>query len=421
MKSGAEDGQAEEEVDESKTSATTDSIFGAESGEAETGYTVSDLGKKAADSLQMRRGSKRLPWGEEAVVRFRVSSECLLLKSKYFFKMLHGPWKENTGSCQARIIYAHDWNQEALAIVMCALHGWTAAIPGDIDTELFAQIAVIVDYYQCHAAMAQYSGAWLSKTKKKLPKRYGRKMVLVMMILQVFGEAEGFWEVTARVQRQVTGPLMKLGLPFAPGVQERVEAARQRNVGALVAYMYDSLACLAQSHSGCEARSCWTRVKQLVEHLVATAMYPKPEPPYARLSMAYILDTVMYVEEPAWHTRCFMARMLRVSPRRAPLGPAWDDGYVRRVRDAYLERKRLEDELLATLKWARGPRRRHVHCTRAWHTAPGIEGLDLDIEGLALATKGEGLKEWCEALAMRGGCMGCLRHVDCLKGCTFIV
>ncbi|PHH60999.1 hypothetical protein CDD81_965 [Ophiocordyceps australis] len=404
-----------------------DSIFG--SAGANAGYQVDDdSGDTATGSQSERRSSTCLPWGDEQVVRFRLSSECLLSRSKYFFNMFNGPWQENGSDTTLRIIYAHEWKEEALAIVMCALHGWTAPIPRDIDTELFAQIAVIVDYYQCHAAMTQFAARWLSKLKRKLPKHYGRKMVLVLLILQVFGASDAFWDLSIRVQRQVDGPLMLLGLPFAPRLQgsvppqpatsnpwprrrlmpshpqDRLETARQRNVGALITYIYDSLACLSRNHSGCEeATCCASRVRQLVQQLVATQIFPKPDPPYHGFSMAYILDKVLRLDEPAWYTRCFMGRMLRAQTPLRPL-PAGDDKSMRRARESYIERLRLEEELLETIRWSRVERGRHVHCRRAWHTAPGVEGLDMAIEGMALAPGGDdGFEEWCEVFAARGG------------------
>ncbi|RGP66329.1 hypothetical protein FSPOR_6707 [Fusarium sporotrichioides] len=123
---------------------------------------------------------------KDVEVEFRVSSYHMIQSSTYFEKMLKGPWKETHAdnrdiesrfralSCEEtaediattpihlRRVSATGWNANALATVLNIIHGNTSGkhVPRDVNYVFLAQVAVIVDYYQCEGCVLVATGLW---------------------------------------------------------------------------------------------------------------------------------------------------------------------------------------------------------------------------------------------------------------------
>lgn len=154
-------------------------------------------------------------------VHLRLSSKHLTLVSPYFKSMLCGPWKEGDRSgTQTRVLTAESWDQDALLTVMCIIHGRNKKVPREVDIEMMAKIAVIVDYYQCHEVLEVFSDIWLKELKRTvlLPEAYNRDAVLWLHIANVFSDDLTVRSMTRIMQRDLTEPLSTLGLPVPASV-----------------------------------------------------------------------------------------------------------------------------------------------------------------------------------------------------------
>lgn len=150
-------------------------------------------------------------------LQYRVSSKHLISASSYFRAMLQGPWTEGiTSDASQHNVDARDWNTQAFEILLDILHGNGQKIPKYVDLELFAHMAVLVDYYNCHNAVKFISDAWFEKLAKSyaVPEEYCRDSVLWLLIAHVFEKWTIIDVLKRRAVREAKGPFQSLNLPI---------------------------------------------------------------------------------------------------------------------------------------------------------------------------------------------------------------
>ncbi|KAI1023098.1 hypothetical protein LB503_000182 [Fusarium chuoi] len=184
--------------------------------------------------------------GEEVVeVHFKVSSQHMELASPVFRRMLNGPWSESTfpespstptpaaGSVSpkppsdipkdssatstiedsspsratstssssplpTRQVNAHGWRPEALLLVLNIIHGMNDEFPLVTGVEFLAEVAAIVDYYQCQRAVKLAGEVWY-QTVYRLPRTYGKRCILWLFIAWAFGWKDDFSKLASFV------------------------------------------------------------------------------------------------------------------------------------------------------------------------------------------------------------------------------
>lgn len=86
------------------------------------------------------------------------------------------------------------WNAHALVVVLNVIHGHNSDVPREISLEFFANIAVIVDYYDCEKAVQLAAELWY-QSSYKAPTRYGKKTIMWFYIAWVFSWPKLFSEM----------------------------------------------------------------------------------------------------------------------------------------------------------------------------------------------------------------------------------
>lgn len=157
--------------------------------------------------------------GETYEVRFRVSSKHLVLASPYFRAMLQGFWKETTPTDSLLTVDASDWHVEALQIMLDVIHGHGHKVPRHISLDLFAQIAVVVDYYKCHDAVKFFSDTWIADIDRRgTSQEYNRDFVLWLFVTSIFGSSAAIKGLKDRAIQLIDGPFRVLDLPIPSNV-----------------------------------------------------------------------------------------------------------------------------------------------------------------------------------------------------------
>ncbi|POR32029.1 Uncharacterized protein TPAR_07766 [Tolypocladium paradoxum] len=159
----------------------------------------------------------------EPEVCFRLSSKHLKTASKYFRTQLRSPWKEHIdvaedGSC---IVRAEEWNEQALLIVMNIIHGRSKQVPRNLNLQLMAQVAVIVDYYACHEATWFFHKTWVGNYIRvwyTAGYGYGRDLMLWLFVTITFYSSSWFQEAAKSVIRTSTGTICAMNLPIASAI-----------------------------------------------------------------------------------------------------------------------------------------------------------------------------------------------------------
>jgi hypothetical protein len=114
----------------------------------------------------------------------------------------------------SRRMYADNWDPQAFLILMHVIHGRHRQVPSVIDLELLAKIAVLVDHYECHEAVAVSAELWLQGLRGQLPAQTNRDLILWLCASWTFADADVFAWVTSIALWQSQGPLPTLGLPI---------------------------------------------------------------------------------------------------------------------------------------------------------------------------------------------------------------
>lgn len=163
----------------------------------------------------------------EIEVRMKLSSKHLILASTYFKKMLHDPWKEGIAlASSSYTINATEWGIEAMLILMNIIHGRVRSVPRSISLDILAQIAVLVDYYDCHEVVELFSECWIRDLSHNLPDEYGRDLILWIAISWVFSQETLFEAMTEVAVKKSKGPLQTLGLPIPQRIVGKYQVMR---------------------------------------------------------------------------------------------------------------------------------------------------------------------------------------------------
>ena len=148
-----------------------------------------------------------------------VSSNVLRLVSPVFQIMLDGQWAESQVQADgSRHLSLTGFDSMALKHLLNVFHHKTRLIPEVLDVEMLAKMAVIIDYLQCHDAVALVAETW-SKSYKGLPKeQFSRELVLWLFVSTVFKLPHIFDSAAVMAVQHCKAPFNTLGLPIAQNV-----------------------------------------------------------------------------------------------------------------------------------------------------------------------------------------------------------
>lgn len=156
-------------------------------------------------------------------VTFLVSSRHLILASLVLKAALTGGWKESVARETDGLleISTEGWDVEAMAIIMSILHHKWSQVPQEVDLELLAKIAIVVDYYQIYEVVQLIGKIWVERLRTALPDSYRRELILWLCISSVFRDNEVFRHVTRVAIRHCPRDLETLQLPIPSAIVGR--------------------------------------------------------------------------------------------------------------------------------------------------------------------------------------------------------
>ncbi|KAL7787629.1 hypothetical protein V8C43DRAFT_288664 [Trichoderma afarasin] len=261
-----------------------------------------------ADSKPKEEGSKPKDADSKPTVQMRLSSKHLTLASKYFQKMTANNWKESKEVTPevgySYVINANDWDEKALLLLMNIIHGRTSKVPRYIDLELLAKIAVLVDYYQCHEAVAFYSQTWLSSIFIVIPRKGERDYMLRLVVCLVFSEVFNFQLLTKTIIWGATGPIDSLGLPIQQKIIDALNKSREDAIETVVAEFFEvrRRLCEDQAHSfECSSIHLGALLKAMSKMGVMDHTSVSPWPGHSLLSLE---QAIRDIKEPTWKSNC---------------------------------------------------------------------------------------------------------------------
>ncbi|KAF5020217.1 hypothetical protein F66182_7782 [Fusarium sp. NRRL 66182] len=189
-------------------------------------------------------------------LRFRVSSAHLTLVSPVCKAMLDGPFSEGILNQDGLYeIRASEWNAEALLIVLDIIHGHHRSVPSKIDLATLTDIAVIVDYYQCHEIMETFAEKWIAAFGDDMSQDSSQPSMSWMFIAWVFSQNSLFDKTVALSLKYGKGAV-QTDLPLPSTILETLESRRQSLLYLLLDNLYGMLESLWATNDGCRDSSC---------------------------------------------------------------------------------------------------------------------------------------------------------------------
>ena len=95
----------------------------------------------------------------------------------------------------------------ALLIILCNLHNRMRKVPKAINLDLLTDVAVLVDKYRLHDAMAFLSDLWVDSLKDSLPANIGDDLYKWICVSWVFRKPAEFKKATQIAQFQAESRL----------------------------------------------------------------------------------------------------------------------------------------------------------------------------------------------------------------------
>lgn len=120
-----------------------------------------------------------------------------------------------------------DTNPETLLILLDVIHGRLRRVPKAVDMNCLTELAMLVDYFQCHEVVYLVSDLWVGALRKTVPSisttdQFSGSMRDVakwIFISWVFRQADIFKKVTGVAQRSGYYALDTLGLAIPTAVK----------------------------------------------------------------------------------------------------------------------------------------------------------------------------------------------------------
>jgi hypothetical protein len=157
---------------------------------------------------------------------FLCSKKHLTLASRRAAKLFSSNFKE--ASREADGLY--HWNfgdifdAEAFELILKIIHGKTRGIPQDVELDLLAGIASIVDDLECYDALSFFSQKWLLEygLTYSLPQSVNKTLAQLILVSFVFGNSTLFQSSTRIAIRCSSDALPTFGLPIRPEITSKL-------------------------------------------------------------------------------------------------------------------------------------------------------------------------------------------------------
>lgn len=106
-------------------------------------------------------------------IHYHVSSRHLQLASPWFKRaMSKEAWIESDSENGYYHTFAQDWNEQSFLVLLSIFHLRHKQVRPVVSLDSLAEIAVLVDYYECGATMELLTDMWVSDLKKTASPQY---------------------------------------------------------------------------------------------------------------------------------------------------------------------------------------------------------------------------------------------------------
>ena len=256
----------------------------------------------------------------ENETRFHVSSRHLALASTYFRRDLSDSWDQHDRDEKGRVLLSESgWTRLGFARLMCIIHGRTRAVARTLKLEELAELAHMVDYYDCAEVVEPYTVAWINHLKytEGVPKSYGMRLVLWLCVAWAFCEEDGFNVLTKEAIYQCRSDMQTMGLPLPEIVTSKssvtytkarvlmssaaIEKRRQEAIGSIITSINLHLNKLIEGKAGCSFACASINLGFFTKAMHVRGLRDPPcTHPYLGISVEMLIRQLRGMEFPQW-------------------------------------------------------------------------------------------------------------------------
>ncbi|KGO67662.1 Uncharacterized protein PITC_064250 [Penicillium italicum] len=148
--------------------------------------------------------------------RFQVSSKHLTFASGYFRRMLKTCWAEGDALSKKGFVEipVNDCKPDILLIILNLIHGRSRKVPPKLSLPQLTDIAVAIDFLQCHEAIEVFAGIWIQDLRSVVSSLFLEDTKKWIMIAWVFSSYDILRQTETIAMQQGTGPFQTSNLPI---------------------------------------------------------------------------------------------------------------------------------------------------------------------------------------------------------------
>ncbi|CVL06758.1 uncharacterized protein FMAN_11859 [Fusarium mangiferae] len=204
-------------------------------------------------SLDDLRNLKPSYDGQNVELCYRVSSAHLMLASPVFKAMIDGPFKESSHNKDGRFeVKTSECSAEALLILLDIIHGHHRDVPKTMEFSLLTEMAILVDYYECHEIVEMFAENWMASVIQEddIEESDYQTNMSRLFISWVFGKIALFNSVVYSIIKLTAGPI-ETDLPLPCTILDLLEQRRQSYTKSFLDKIYELLDSFWSSDGGC--------------------------------------------------------------------------------------------------------------------------------------------------------------------------
>ncbi|CEL10864.1 hypothetical protein ASPCAL13972 [Aspergillus calidoustus] len=268
-----------------------------------------------ANTSDSSQGSEQNP------LYIRASSKHLALACGYFHRMFGSGFSEgmelqSKGFVELKINHP---NGLAFLLLMLIVHCQPRLVSRKLSKQTLTDVAVLVDYYQCHAAVDVFADMWIKAIEKeKVYELKGGESLKWVMISWVFRYEPKFKEATKEVVGRWKNTINARGLPIPTVVLDMMNTQRTSFLQAFINSLHQ---LHTQVYRGCllGARSN-TNKNELCTYVVLGAytkammdknvLMPKTQAPFEGIQVSRLIKDLRKsmasprIDDKGTHDKC---------------------------------------------------------------------------------------------------------------------
>ncbi|KAF5591092.1 hypothetical protein FPANT_5825 [Fusarium pseudoanthophilum] len=243
--------------------------------------------------------------GRNVELRYRVSSAHLMLASPVFRAMLDGPFKEssrNEDGCFE--VKTSECSAQGLLILLDIIHGHHRDVPKTIAFSLLTEMAILVDYYQCHEIVEMFAENWIAAVvqEDKIEGSDSQTNISRLFISWVFGKIELFNSVVYSLIKFTARPI-QTDLPLPSTILDSLEERRQSSTNRVLDNLYELLDSFWSKDGSCGKECTAIMLGTLIKQMLRFGLkVPRPMggPPAQEKTLLELQEFAAQLESPTW-------------------------------------------------------------------------------------------------------------------------